>query len=90
MTDRARHIREGKRQRVLEHLISAKGSCKGDLIQIRPDEAVTIITALYDLKMAKQWQEDRLRKEYERGYANGRADEAGLRDGTIMQTFSPD
>ena len=34
--------------------------------------------------------ENMLRKEYERGYKNGRADEAGLRDGTIMQAFSPD
>ena len=27
---------------------------------------------------------------YERGYRNGRSDEAGLRDGTIVQTFNPD
>ena len=30
------------------------------------------------------------RESYMEGYKNGRADEAGLRDGTIMQTFSPD
>lgn len=35
-------------------------------------------------------QEEILKHEYWRGYNNGRADERGLQDGTIMQTFSPD
>ena len=39
-----------------------------------------------DAKMIR----DMLQNEYWRGYRRGRSDEAGLRDGTIMQTFSPD
>jgi len=35
-------------------------------------------------------QDELLKHEYWRGYNNGRADERGLREGTIMQTFSPD
>ena len=35
-------------------------------------------------------QEELLKHEYWRGYTNGRADERGLQEGTIMQTFSPD
>jgi hypothetical protein len=35
-------------------------------------------------------QEELLKHEYWRGYNNGRADERGLQEGTIMQTFSPD
>ena len=35
-------------------------------------------------------QDDLLKHEYWRGYNNGRADERGLQEGTIMQTFSPD
>lgn len=34
--------------------------------------------------------EEFLKHEYWRGYNNGRADERGLQEGTIMQTFSPD
>ena len=35
-------------------------------------------------------QDELLKHEYWRGYNNGRADERGLQEGTIMQTFSPD
>ena len=35
-------------------------------------------------------QDEAMKEAYEKGYANGRKDEAGLRDGMIMQTFSPD
>ena len=35
-------------------------------------------------------QDELLKYEYWRGYNNGRADERGLQEGTIMQTFSPD
>lgn len=35
-------------------------------------------------------QDELLKHEYWRGYTNGRADERGLQEGTIMQTFSPD
>ena len=35
-------------------------------------------------------QEELLKHEYWRGYNNGRADERGLQEGTIMQTFDPD
>ena len=35
-------------------------------------------------------QEELLKHEYWHGYNNGRADERGLQEGTIMQTFSPD
>ncbi len=47
------------------------------------------LTAERAVSLLKE-QEPMLRKEYERGYKNGRADEAGLRDGTIMQAFNPD
>lgn len=35
-------------------------------------------------------QEELLKHEYWRGYNNGRIDERGLQEGTIMQTFNPD
>lgn len=35
-------------------------------------------------------QDELLKHEYWRGYNNGMADERGLHEGTIMQTFSPD
>jgi len=35
-------------------------------------------------------QDELFKHEYWRGYNNGRADERGLQEGTIMQTFSPD
>jgi hypothetical protein len=35
-------------------------------------------------------QDELLKHEYWRGYNNGRADERGLQEGTIMQTFDPD
>lgn len=35
-------------------------------------------------------QDELLKHEYWRCYNNGRADERGLQEGTIMQTFSPD
>lgn len=41
------------------------------------------------LELLKE-QEELLKHEYWRGYNNGRADERGLQEGTIMQTFSPD
>lgn len=41
------------------------------------------------LAMLKE-QDELLKHEYWRGYNNGRADERGLQEGTIMQTFSPD
>lgn len=40
-------------------------------------------------KLLKE-QEELIKHEYWRGYNNGRADERGLQEGTIMQTFSPD
>lgn len=51
---------------------------------------IECIAVLHDEAMALlKERKAALRREYERGYKNGRADEAGLRDGTIMQTFSP-
>ena len=44
------------------------------------DDAITLLKE----------QDDLLKHEYWRGYNNGRADERGLQEGTIMQTFSPD
>lgn len=41
------------------------------------------------LELLKE-QDELLKHEYWRGYNNGRADERGLQEGTIMQTFSPD
>ena len=51
------------------------------------DHYQSFVVAYNEMRKENQTE---LRKEYERGYRNGRADEAGLRDGTIMQTFSPD
>lgn len=43
-----------------------------------------------DILALMKEQEELLKHEYWRGYNNGRADERGLQEGTIMQTFSPD
>lgn len=48
------------------------------------------IDALNDALATLKEQGELLKHEYWRGYNNGRADERGLQDGTIMQTFSPD
>ena len=43
-----------------------------------------------DVLVLLKEQDELLKHEYWRGYNNGRADEKGLQEGTIMQTFSPD
>ena len=60
------------------------GKC--DLVQDRD-----WLLSVYDdaLELLKE-QDELLKHEYWRGYNNGRADERGLQEGAIMQTFSPD
>ena len=49
------------------------------------------IKSCCEMAIALLKEQDKLLKhEYWRGYNNGRADERGLQEGTIMQTFSPD
>ena len=59
-----------------------------------PDSSVTVDECRAELRkdalaLLKE-QDELLKHEYWRGYNNGRADERGLQEGTIMQTFSPD
>jgi hypothetical protein len=55
------------------------------------DKSVGVhIDALNDAIALLKEQDELLKHEYWRGYNNGRADERGLQEGTIMQTFSPD
>ncbi len=60
------------------------GKC--DLVQ----EREWLLTVYDDAIAMLKEQDELLKHEYWRGYNNGRADERGLQEGTIMQTFSPD
>lgn len=53
-------------------------------------EAVQYLRTIDDAIELLKEQDELLKHEYWRGYNNGRADERGLQEGTIMQTFSPD
>lgn len=55
----------------------------GALVHLRKEHAKAILALLKE-------HDELLKHEYWRGYNNGRADERGLQEGTIMQTFSPD
>ena len=54
-----------------------------EILTLTQEQAKEIVALLKE-------QEALLKHEYWRGYNNGRADERGLQEGTIMQTFSPD
>ena len=74
------------REKIINAIEKAKKQSEGyaqDRIIVPFKEADMIIALLKE-------QDELLKHEYWRGYNNGRADERGLHEGTIMQTFSPD
>jgi hypothetical protein len=60
-----------------------------DALELLKSQRETIDELISADKLLKE-QDELLKHEYWRGYNNGRADERGLQEGTIMQTFSPD
>ena len=51
---------------------------------------IVTLDVLKEILVSLKEQDELLKHEYWRGYNNGRTDERGLQEGTIMQTFSPD
>ena len=66
-----------------EHFLNAAKGNYQDFVDLTVDVGEEILALLKE-------QEGFLKHEYWRGYNNGRTDERGLQEGTIMQTFSPD
>ena len=74
------------REKVIKTLIDAL-TAKENYPWAKAEMSFEFIEML--LELLKE-QDELLKHEYWRGYNNGRTDERGLQEGTIIQTFSPD
>ena len=75
------------REKVIKGLRDIDGFIAG---RIRFEQAKNFMRTIDEAVVLLKEQDELLKHEYLRGYNNGRADERGLQEGTIMQTFSPD
>ena len=73
----------------LEKVIITLEEIKTQTAEIGLDSAVIAHEFIDKIISLLKEQDELLKHEYWRGYNNGRADERGLQEGTIMQTFDP-
>ena len=79
MNDREKVIKEA--EQTLSYVLPDEKDTSGIMVRVG---------WIRDILALLKEQDELLKHEYWRGYNNGRADERGLQEGTIMQTFSPD